>query len=374
MIGLRVLHVLSPLAAGVAMPAAALADWQRAAGHSVAIAVPAEQLAAVSEWFGTATALPLPGGLRAWWSGRRAAPARALAAWAPDIIHVHDLDQLEPALTLARQLSVAVMVGVLRNELPVRCRALSDPRVAWVLVQTESQRAHFLGEVGLARDQVAILPSGVPVPPTPPALRGDDALDVGCAPFADLDALGTVLQALAELARDGVAVRAQVLAGADELKRIRRLCARHELPVQIHAVGAHADFISASDAFVDVSAGDLPAWPLLCAMAAARPVIAAAAGAKPELVRDNDSALLVAPTASEALLSALRQLRASAVRVRLGAAGRALVQERFDVAITAAATLELYHQVLGSGVDGVSANERAETSNAYRRISETRLH
>lgn len=87
---------------------------------------------------------------------------------------------------------------------------------------------------------------------------------------------------------------------------------------------------------------------LLDAMQCGKPVAATAAGGIPDVVVDRQTGLLVPPGDATALGEALARLCTDqALRQRLGAAGSARVRD-FDVARTAARTLEVYRQVLAS--------------------------
>ncbi len=88
--------------------------------------------------------------------------------------------------------------------------------------------------------------------------------------------------------------------------------------------------------------------PAVEAMACGVPVVATTGGALPEVVgRDGDTGLLVPPRDPGALATALlRVLNDEDLRVRLGAAGRARVLDRFTWRSTAAATDEQYRAAL----------------------------
>lgn len=86
---------------------------------------------------------------------------------------------------------------------------------------------------------------------------------------------------------------------------------------------------------------------VLQAMACARPVVAAAAGDVPQVVRDGQTGLLVPPGEVEPLARAVqRLLEDAALRRRLGEAGRRLVEEHHSLAAMLAATEEVYARVL----------------------------
>src|SRR6266542_4475722 len=89
-------------------------------------------------------------------------------------------------------------------------------------------------------------------------------------------------------------------------------------------------------------ASDILPTVILEAMASARPIVSTRLAAVPEIVRDGESGLLVAPGDVEGLANALESLlRVPQLRRRLGAAGRHNVEARFAVDKTAAQLLEL---------------------------------
>ncbi|MEJ2576501.1 MAG: glycosyltransferase family 4 protein [Gammaproteobacteria bacterium] len=89
---------------------------------------------------------------------------------------------------------------------------------------------------------------------------------------------------------------------------------------------------------------------LLQAAAAGLPLIGTRAGGIPEVVRDGMSGLLIDPGDVEALAQAMRRLLAEPeLRARLGAGGRRLVAERFDVEAMVSGNIAVYRGVLNEG-------------------------
>jgi MMP alpha-(1->4)-mannosyltransferase len=87
--------------------------------------------------------------------------------------------------------------------------------------------------------------------------------------------------------------------------------------------------------------------PLVEAMACATPVVATTGGALPEVA--GDAALLVPPGDAQALAAAIgTALDDPELRLRLGAAGRARVLERFTWQAAAAQTAEIYRKAIGA--------------------------
>lgn len=87
------------------------------------------------------------------------------------------------------------------------------------------------------------------------------------------------------------------------------------------------------------------------AMAAGKPVIATRAGGIPCIVKHNVTGLLTTAHDVEELASAIQTLlQNSALRRRMGVAGREEALRRFQIDVTVEATLDAYRAVLGSEV------------------------
>lgn len=113
-------------------------------------------------------------------------------------------------------------------------------------------------------------------------------------------------------------------------------------------------WLARSDLYVQPSLEEGFGISVLEAMALGRPVVASNVGGLPEVVKDEQTGLLVAARQPHALGEALtRLLHDAELRDRLGAAGRAQVRARFDVRLTAARYGDTYRQLLSAR--GVSA-------------------
>ncbi|WP_420631590.1 glycosyltransferase family 4 protein [Candidatus Leptofilum sp.] len=121
---------------------------------------------------------------------------------------------------------------------------------------------------------------------------------------------------------------------------LRGTVQQNQLTNKVHFTGHLlnvGDALAAIDIFVH--SGDPEPFGLVNieAMAAGKPVVAFAHGALPEIVRHEETGLLVPPADEEALASAVGTLIAKPERARqMGLAGKARVRERFTIELAAA--------------------------------------
>jgi glycosyltransferase involved in cell wall biosynthesis len=105
--------------------------------------------------------------------------------------------------------------------------------------------------------------------------------------------------------------------------------------------------ISASDVLVLPSDSEAAPLPVLEAMKAGAPVVAARVGGVPEIVADGESGYIVPRGDATALAEALqRMLRTPEHMRRLGLAGRRIAEERFGIEGAARALERIYLEVL----------------------------
>jgi glycosyltransferase involved in cell wall biosynthesis len=87
---------------------------------------------------------------------------------------------------------------------------------------------------------------------------------------------------------------------------------------------------------------------LLEAMAAGVPVVASHVGGNAELVTDGTNGLLLPPEDVDGLARTLSRLVTDALLCeRLAAAGRALIERKFDQAVMARAYVDIFEQAIG---------------------------
>ena len=137
-------------------------------------------------------------------------------------------------------------------------------------------------------------------------------------------------------AADALARRAQAL-GVGDAVAFEGALAREELP---------AVYRSAAVCVVPSRFENFP-YTAVEAMACGRPVVAARTGGLPEVVRDGEDGLLVAPDDPAALAGAVSDLLADpAARGRLGVAARTRVETAFAARVVAARMAQRYAEVV----------------------------
>ncbi len=111
-----------------------------------------------------------------------------------------------------------------------------------------------------------------------------------------------------------------------------------------------ADILRAVNVFALTSVSEAASLTLLEAMASRLPVVVTAVGGNPEIVRDGVEGLLVPRgDAAAAAAAFVRLLDDPVVAARMGEAGRARVEERYQLSRTIDAYGRLYQQLAGRG-------------------------
>ena len=363
MIPLRILHVVPSLNSLELQAAQPLLTALTALGHTSALLVPSETPATTA----IADVLTYTPGWWRWVRGERSAVVRHVATWTPDLIHVHGVVGLNTALDVAKRLGLSVVVTLHHAEEPYAARRLRDPLVAWVLVPTEHHRAHCLSRIGLTRDRVAIAPLGIAMQPAPTTSALASNWTVGCVDPLEKAALRRWMSAVAEIQQAGLPLTARLL--TTQAPMARELASEVHVNVDVVEDISIVEFIASCDALV--IPGSRACHPLLplSAMAAGKPIIAVAAGGLPELVRDGETALLVAAGNADVLADAMRHLHDRAVRLQMGDAARHFADERYRSDVVADTLAAVYRSALGDA----GAGDKAEITTAWRRMRESRM-
>jgi phosphatidylinositol alpha-1,6-mannosyltransferase len=216
----------------------------------------------------------------------------------------------------------------------------------------------MLEEFGVPRDKIHVVYPGVDPHRFHPRIDGSD-IRRRFAPNGEILILSVgrlqrrkghdlAIGAMARLARQFPTLRYVIAGDGEERERLEALVAWHGLGDHVHFAGALADedlprYYAACDVFLlpnRLDGRDVEGFGIvfLEAAACARPVVAGNTGGVPEAVEHGVSGLLVSGTEVGELSAVLATLaRSSALRRRLGEAGRARVLANFTWNRSAAA-------------------------------------
>ena len=229
-----------------------------------------------------------------------------------------------------------------------------------------SKVADALGEAGVSRDHLRIIPSGVDCDHFHPANSSEHAVARTRFGIARDDFLvGTVgmleerkghrdlLEAIAILNRArGEGSRIKCAIAGDGATREQLVKLAGELVIAsdtffLGMIGDSRQLLDALDVFVFPSLKEGLGVALLEAMACGLPVVATCAGGVIDIVENNRSGLLVSPRDPVSLANAIASLANDATwRSQLGSAARTRVSENFSMDAMTKKTIDLYRACL----------------------------
>jgi glycosyltransferase involved in cell wall biosynthesis len=254
-------------------------------------------------------------------------------------------------------------LGETRSHHPIN-RVLAEiarHRVDAIVANSESVRRAVSVREGIAFEQIDVIRNGV-VPPTAltdearRSLRsrwgaGSDHVVIGClANYKPRKGLDAVI-AVASIVTTAIPGAIFVLVGEGPLRPdLERAINSAGLTDRVKLHGREPDarhILGAFDIALQASLSEGLPNAVLEAAAEGLPVVATNVGGTAELVADGETGCLVEPGDLPAMAEAIIWLAASRERrLALGAAGRALVEERFGMDRFVAETVALYERVL----------------------------
>jgi glycosyltransferase involved in cell wall biosynthesis len=249
---------------------------------------------------------------------------------------------------------------LLRRFAAAALRYLFDRSGSVTLVQNPDDAATLVA-LGIPQKRIVLIPgSGVDVEELKPLPEPSGTPTVGfVGRLLEDKGIRTLIEAHLLLRLNGVQVELRIAGSPDPANPAS--VTQEEAEGWVHEPGiawdGHVDDISAfwADAHVAVLPSRREGLPksLLEAAACGRPLIATDVPGCREIVKANETGLLVPVDDAPALADAIKQLITSpADRARFGAAARNLVVEQFTAASIGRMTVELYRRL-------VSARERA---------------
>jgi glycosyltransferase involved in cell wall biosynthesis len=272
----------------------------------------------------------------------------------PLVTTVHHPVQIDRELELKaaqglRRISLRRWYGFTRTQKRV-ARRLRD-----VITVSESSRSQITDHLGIPTERVEVIPVGVDIDafyPDAAVPRVAGRVVTTASADVPLKGLLPLVEAIAKV-RTEQPVELVVIGSARSGGPVADAIERYSLAGAVRFTGRVSDselvhHLRSAELAVVPSLFEGFSLPLVEAMACATPVVATTGGALPEVAgRDGETALLVPPADAQALAGAIgRALSDPELRTRLGAAGRARVEQRYTWRAAAARTVEVYRRAI----------------------------
>jgi len=291
----------------------------------------------------------------------------------PDIVHAHYWMSGLAVLTAAEATGVPTVqtfhaLGSVKRRHQGRQDTSPDGRIAAErtvalgvdrIIATCTDEVFELIRLGAPRHRIRVVPCGVDTagftPHGPALLRGDRPRLVSVGRLVRRKGVDETIVALAQVPTAELVVAGG--SGPDEpnRRRLAALAAEYQVSHRVRFVGAMPrarmpELLRSADAVICVPWYEPFGMVPLEAMACARPVVASAVGGLTDTVVDGVTGVLVPPRSPRELAAAVRRLLASSgLTGALGAAGRDRAVARYGWDRVAAATADVYDQVVAHG-------------------------
>ncbi|KPK57860.1 MAG: glycosyltransferase family 4 protein [Gammaproteobacteria bacterium] len=249
-------------------------------------------------------------------------------------------------------------------------RRVTNPEPRWVVpikyrlfdrvIAISRAIAEGMIEAGVPESKIRLVHSAVPRPdPLAQRRRGellsefglpDNALIVGmAAQFIPRKGYEVLMGAIPQITARYPTARFLLFGQGPLQERIRDRAEREGLSESVRFTGFRKDlasYLGCLDLLVHPALDEGLGIVLLEACAAGIPVVATPVGGVPEVIRDRVNGLLVPAGDAEALAGAvMRLLEAKDLRIRLGRAGREIVEEEFSVETMVEGNLRVYREL-----------------------------
>jgi sugar transferase (PEP-CTERM/EpsH1 system associated) len=283
-----------------------------------------------------------------------------------DVVHTHAWGTLVEGWMAARLAGVPYMVHGEHGTMETRPVNIRVQRWLWnrvdrLLAVSAELADRMVAGVGVSAQRIQVIPNGVDLTRYGQISRATARASLSIDPQAFITlSVGRLVRVknyalLLEAARtlSGAACGWQFLvAGEGPLRAELEASIEHkDSGAVVRLLGHRTDIpllLAAADAFVLTSWSEGMSNTILEAMAAGRPVVATQVGGNPQLVVDGFTGFLVPPHNAGGLRDALMALATDAALARrMGAAGRARVEEKFSRDRMTAQYTEMYESLIG---------------------------
>ena len=290
----------------------------------------------------------------------------------PDVVHGFLFWAYVLGTFAARAAGVGVVVssrrslGFFKEDKPLYrlLERLSNAMTISVVANSEAVRADAIRQEKLEPEKVVVIYNGVEIADSPAAdvtvrLRGELRLE-GAKPvvtvianFLSYKGHGYFFEAWQRVLEAHPSAVAVLVGDGPERARWERWIADENMSQSVRFVGSRRDvraILALTDVVAHPSLQEGFSNAVLEAMAASRPVIAAAVGGNAEAIEDGRTGLLVPARDAAALAGAIRDLAADPERARrIGAAARTRVARCFSPRRMVEEYEDLYERVIAGG-------------------------
>jgi glycosyltransferase involved in cell wall biosynthesis len=244
--------------------------------------------------------------------------------------------------------------GVVRQRSHEAVLVLARTLGAEFLAVSRSVR-DYLAHLGVDRSRIHLVPNGIePLEGgvQPAGLRTQLALGAGdvligiIGRIEEVKGHDVLVDAVLRLRDRGRIVHVAVVGDGPDAGRLRAQVSRHGLQSQIHMIGFRRDIpgiLADLDALCMPSRSEGLPYTILEAARQGVPIVASSATGLAAVLENGTTALLAPPGNADLLASAIETVVLDAdLRLRLGRAGRDMVEREFSLARMAGGTLDVY--------------------------------
>lgn len=274
-----------------------------------------------------------------------------LHAFEPDLLHVFSCKVLKRAHRLTRNLHIPIVVTINRFECDSQHTLARYPDIG-IIALSDAIRAHLANHVQIARERIAVIPSGIDLNQIPTRNLQSTIGRSSChvvgtyGTFVERKGQRTFIQAAATLIRSGMNVEFLLMGQGPDKGALRSL--GQELGISSRltftpSTATDLDSLCNIDLFVEPSLQEGFGLSVLQAMATGLPVIACGVGGIYSLVEDRVTGILIPAGDADALAEAMRELLANPTLCEdLSANARSRVEKEFAAPVICQRLLAYY--------------------------------
>jgi glycosyltransferase involved in cell wall biosynthesis len=271
--------------------------------------------------------------------------------FAPRIIHAQSAFASNLACSLAEVLNVPCVITC--HHILKAGQLSLTPACRQLIAVSQVVRENLVNDARVPKDRIHLIPVGIDI-----SRFKRHRCDCSSVPI--VAAIGTLtkrkafnyfIEAARLLLDRGVNAKFLLAGEGPEERNLRRLAARldmeRHLTFYTHPIDI-ATLISEADVIVHTSLQEGFGVGVLEALASGVPVVAAGVGGVYDVLKDGETGYIVPAGDARAIADKVRVLiEDNDLRIRMGDAGRALVEKEFSIGKMVADTLDVYEEALG---------------------------